>query len=96
LTQAIEKRPRQGGGRTNGTSGQIPYPTDFLLLRLGELERSEKQNREQPKFSIHSRALFTAMDMPQRRADENQYFVTRTVVERSGSTTGAVSDLIHG
>jgi hypothetical protein len=27
------------------------------LLRLGEIERSEKQNREQPKLSIHSRAL---------------------------------------
>jgi hypothetical protein len=65
------------------------------LLRLGEIERSEKQKREQPKFSIHSRALFTAMDMPQRRADENQYFVARKAVERDDSTTGAVSDLIR-
>ena len=36
------------------------------------------------------------MDMPQRRADENQYFVARKAVERDDSTTGAVSDLIHG
>ena len=35
------------------------------------------------------------MDMPQRRADENQYFVARKVVERDDSTTGAVSDLIR-
>ena len=35
------------------------------------------------------------MDMPQRRADENRYFVARTVVERDDSTTGAVSDLIR-
>jgi hypothetical protein len=36
------------------------------------------------------------MDMPQRRADENQYFVARKAVERGDSTTGAVSDLICG
>ena len=36
------------------------------------------------------------MDMPQRRADENQYFVARKAVERGDSTTGAVSDLIRG
>jgi hypothetical protein len=28
------------------------------------------------------RAFFTAMDMPQSRFDENQYFIARTVVER--------------
>jgi hypothetical protein len=36
------------------------------------------------------------MDMPQRRAYENQYFVARKAVERHDSTTGAVSDLIRG
>jgi hypothetical protein len=35
------------------------------------------------------------MDMPQRRAYENQYFVARKAVERDDSTTGAVSDLIR-
>ena len=35
------------------------------------------------------------MDMPQRRAYENQYFVARKAVERGDSTTGAVSDLIR-
>ena len=35
------------------------------------------------------------MDMPQRRAYENQYFVVRKAVERDDSTTGAVSDLIR-
>jgi len=35
------------------------------------------------------------MDMPQSPADENQYFVTRAVVERDDPTTGAVSDLIR-
>ena len=59
------------------------------------VERTEKQNQEQPKHSIHGRALFTAMDMPQSPADENQYFVTRAVVERDDPTTGAVSDLIR-
>jgi hypothetical protein len=34
------------------------------------------------------------MDMPQRRADENLYFVARKAVERDDPTTGAVSDLI--
>jgi hypothetical protein len=33
-------------------------PRDFpRLLRLCEIERSEKQKQEQPKRSIHSRAL---------------------------------------
>src|ERR1700752_5065733 len=36
------------------------------------------------------------MDMPQSRADENQYFIAREDVERDDSTTGAVSDLIRG
>jgi hypothetical protein len=35
------------------------------------------------------------MDMPQRRAHENQYFVTIKVDERDDSTTAAVSDLIR-
>jgi hypothetical protein len=35
------------------------------------------------------------MDMPQRRAYENQYFVARKAVERDDPTTGAVSDLIR-
>jgi hypothetical protein len=36
------------------------------------------------------------MDMPQRRAYENQYFKMRRVIWRGDSTTGAVSDLIRG
>jgi hypothetical protein len=35
------------------------------------------------------------MDMPQRRADENQYLVARKAVDHGNSTTGAVSDLIR-
>ena len=34
--------------------------------------------------------------MPQSRAYENQYFVTRKAVERDDPTIGAVSDLIRG
>jgi hypothetical protein len=36
------------------------------------------------------------MDMPQRRAYENQYFKMRRVIWRGDSTTGTVSDLIRG
>ena len=36
----------------------------------------EKESREQPKeeLCIHGRGLFTAMDMPQSKRNENPYF----------------------
>jgi hypothetical protein len=73
------------------------YPIRGIFVGCCASTRSkenEKQYREQPKLSIHSRALFTAMDMPQRRADEN-HILSR---EKPWSVTirlqGAVSDLI--
>jgi hypothetical protein len=60
--------------------------------RLKEVKSSTASSQSFPFIAV---LFFTAMDMPQRRADENQYFIERRVVERDDSTTGAVSDLIR-
>jgi hypothetical protein len=67
--------------RTTGSSAWIqePYAEDFsCLLRLGEMDGSEKENRDQP-----CELLFMAMDMPQNDAHKNRKLrVGEDVVQR--------------
>jgi hypothetical protein len=64
------------------------------LLRLGSMGKKEKDSRDEPKeLWIHGRAYLSAMDMPQTKRNENQYFWQHRTLAIVANRLGGVSDL---
>src|SRR5262249_49679539 len=102
VTDISQPSSERLGGRIGDMRGwtlscrQKSYTWNFLwLLRIGPIKQGDKHSRDEPKKPcINGRAYLWAMDMPQSKRNENQYFAADEG-QGSGKSTRGVSDLIR-